>query len=70
MVQILEALIDYSKVTKNVDVLVEYARHSIGDTIANLYKDPNGIIHAAVIGELLEGRITSPLQNNHIRLWD
>lgn len=64
MVQILEALIDYSKVTKNIDVLVEYARHSIGDTIANLYKDNNGIIHGAVVGEMLESTITSSLQKN------
>jgi flagellar biosynthesis protein FlhA len=47
LVQILEALIDYSKVTKNVDVLTEYCRHSIGETIANIYKDANGIIHSA-----------------------
>ncbi len=63
LVQILEALIDYSKVTKNVDVLTEYVRHSIGDTIANLYKDSNGIIHAAVMGEEIEAVITSALQN-------
>ena len=63
MVQILEALIDYSKVTKNIDVLSEYARHSIGDTIANQHKDQNGIIHAAVVGEMLEAHITNALQN-------
>jgi len=63
LVQILEALIDYSKVTKNIDVLTEYCRHSIGETIANLYKDGNGIIHAAVIGDKLESIITESLQN-------
>jgi len=63
LVQILEALIDYSKVTKNVDVLTEYCRHSIGETISNLFKDQNGIIHAAVIGEKLESIITESLQN-------
>ncbi len=63
LVQILEALIDYSKVTKNIDVLTEYCRHSVGETIANLYKDANGIIHAAVIGENLEAMITESLQN-------
>ncbi len=63
LVQILEALIDYSKVTKNVDVLTEYVRHSIGDTIANLYKDTNGIIHAIALGEELESFITKSLQN-------
>ena len=63
LVQILEALIDYSKVTKNVDVLTEYVRHAIGDTIAALYKDGNNIIHAAAIGEELESNITEALQN-------
>ncbi len=63
LVQILEALIDYSKVTKNVDVLTEYVRHSIGDTIASLHKDTNGIIHAAALGELLESSITRSLQS-------
>ncbi|MFA3783856.1 flagellar biosynthesis protein FlhA [Melioribacteraceae bacterium 4301-Me] len=62
MVQILEALIDYSRVTKNVDVLTEYVRHSLGETIANLYKDHNGVIHAAVLGQSLESMITKSLQ--------
>ncbi len=63
LVQILESLIDYSKVTKNIDVLTEYARHSIGDTIATMVKDSNGIIHAMVIGENLETLFTTTLQN-------
>jgi flagellar biosynthesis protein FlhA len=62
LVQILESLIDYSKVTKNVDVLTEYVRHSLSDTIANLYKDSNGIIHAASLSEKLESFITNSLQ--------
>lgn len=61
-VQILEALIDYSKTTKNVDVLTEYVRHTIGETIANIYKDHNGIIHAAALSEVLESAITKSLQ--------
>jgi flagellar biosynthesis protein FlhA len=63
LVQIIEALIDYSKVTKNIDVLTEYVRHSLNNTIANLYKDGNGIIHAAAINEKLEAYITSSFQN-------
>lgn len=63
LVQILEALIDYSKVTKNVDVLTEYVRHSIGETIASIYKDGNNIIRAASIGQNLESLITKSLQN-------
>ena len=61
--QILEALIDYSKVTKNIDVLTEYVRHAMGDTIANQYKDQNGIIHAVALGEEIESNITKSLQN-------
>ena len=61
-VQILEALIDYSKTTKNVDVLTEYVRHTIGETISNIYRDHNGIIHAAALSETLEGSITKSLQ--------
>ncbi len=63
LVQILEALIDYSKVTKNVDVLTEYVRHALGDVIAALYKDDNNIIHVAAIGDELERNITEALQN-------
>jgi flagellar biosynthesis protein FlhA len=63
LVQIIESLIDYSKVTKNIDVLTEYVRHSLGNTIANMYKDSNGVIHAASIGQGLEQYITKSLQN-------
>ncbi len=63
LVQILEALIDYSKVTKNVDVLTEYVRHSIGDSIAALYKDSNSIIRAVALGENVESMISRSLQN-------
>lgn len=63
LVQILESLIDYSKITKNVDVLTEYVRHSIGDAIANMFKDTNGIIHAISLGSMLESFITKALQN-------
>lgn len=61
-VQILEALIDYSKTTKNVDVLTEYVRHTIGTTIAALYKDTNGIIHVTALSENLESAISKSLQ--------
>jgi flagellar biosynthesis protein FlhA len=63
LVQILEALVDYSKITKNIDVLTEYVRHSLGETIANMYKDSNGIIRTVALGDMLEGTITKSLQN-------
>jgi flagellar biosynthesis protein FlhA len=65
LVQILEALIDYSKATKNIDVLTEYVRHSLGETIAHMYKDMNGVIHVSALSEELEGHITNSLQNQN-----
>ncbi len=62
LVQIVESLIDYSKVTKNVDVLTEYVRHSLGETIANLYKDQHGVLHVVALGDSLEERIVTALQ--------
>ncbi|MCX6151041.1 MAG: flagellar biosynthesis protein FlhA [Ignavibacteriales bacterium] len=62
LVQILESLTDYTKITKNIDVLTEYVRHSLGDTIANLYRDQNGIIHSVTLDEDLEKQITNALQ--------
>ncbi|PKL83973.1 MAG: flagellar biosynthesis protein FlhA [Ignavibacteriae bacterium HGW-Ignavibacteriae-3] len=61
-VQILEALIDYSKTTKNIDVLTEYVRHTIGSTIGAIYRDANGIIHATALSENLEAAISRSLQ--------
>ncbi len=62
MVTILEALLDYSRVTKNVDVLTEYVRHSLSETIARLYQDENGIIHAIQLDPRIEEIITQSLQ--------
>ncbi len=62
LVQILESLIDYSKASKNVDVLTEYVRHSLSDVIANLYKDENNVIHAVSIGDRLEKHIVQSIQ--------
>lgn len=63
LVLILESLIDYSKVTKNVDVLTEYVRHSLGETISNMFKDTNGVIHAFTMGGEVEGYVTKALQS-------
>jgi flagellar biosynthesis protein FlhA len=59
---ILEALIDYAKVTKNVDVLTEYVRHSLSETIARLYKDAQGMIHAVAMDPELEQTLVNALQ--------
>lgn len=63
LVTILEALVDYARVTKNVDVLTEYVRHSLSETIARLYGDARGVIHAIAMDPRLEHTITTALQN-------
>ncbi len=63
LVTILEALLDYSRVTKNVDVLTEYVRHSLSETIASLYRDQNGILKGIAMDPKLEEIISNALQN-------
>jgi len=63
LVTILESLVDYARVTKNVDVLTEYVRHSLSETIAHMYRDTKGTIRAIVLGPRLEQLITNALQN-------
>ncbi|MBW7886927.1 MAG: flagellar biosynthesis protein FlhA [Bacteroidetes bacterium] len=64
LVTILEALIDYSRVTKNVDVLTEYVRHSLSETIARLYTDAGGVLRAIGMHPKLEQLLTTALQNS------
>ncbi len=63
LVTILEALIDYAKVTKNVDVLTEYVRHALSETIASLFMNERGVIRAAAITPQVEEIMTGALQN-------
>jgi flagellar biosynthesis protein FlhA len=63
LVTIMESLADYARVTKNVDVLTEYVRHSLSDTIARLYTSPGGVLHAIAMDPRLEQQLTSALQS-------
>ncbi len=63
LVTILESLADYARITKNVDVLTEYVRHSLSETIARLYRDARGVIHGIVMDPALEQTLTTALQN-------
>lgn len=60
---ILESLVDYARVTKNVDVLTEYVRHALAETIARLFQDEKGTVHAIALDPKLEKIITTALQN-------
>lgn len=61
---ILESLLEYIKVTQNSDVLTEYVRHNLSETIKKLFEDQNGVIHAIGIDPSLEGTMTKALQTN------
>ena len=63
LVTILETLADYASVTKNVEVLTEYVRYALSDTIAKLYQDENGVIHAITVDPKIEQLITTTLQS-------
>ena len=62
---ILESLLEYYKVTKNVDVLTEYVRHNLSETIKKLYEDQNGVIHAIALGSNVEQAMSTALQANN-----
>lgn len=62
LVTILETLADYSGMTKNVEVLTEYVRYALSDTIAKLFRDENGIVHAITLDPKIEQAITTSLQ--------
>ena len=62
---ILESLLEYYKVTKNVDVLTEYVRHNLSETIKKLYEDQNGVIHAIALGSNVEKAMSTALQTNN-----
>src|SRR5262249_34164084 len=61
---ITESLLEYSKVTKNVDVLTEYVRHNLSETIKRLYQDNNGVVHVINVDQQLENLLTNTLQTN------
>ncbi len=61
---ILESLLEYSKVTKNVDVLTEYVRHNLSETIKKMYQDQNGVIHCIALAPQLEQVMTNALSSN------
>ncbi len=62
LVTIIESLLDYSKVTKNPEVLTEYVRHALSETIAALFADPAGVIHAVALDPSVEQMLAASLQ--------
>ncbi|MDT7855970.1 flagellar biosynthesis protein FlhA [Rubrivirga sp. S365] len=54
LVTILEALADHAPRTKNVEVLVEYARAALAATITRQFAGPDGHVHLVVLDPVLE----------------
>ena len=62
---IVEAILEYAKVTKNVDILTEFVRHNLSVQIKKLYADRNGVVHCISLSPALEDAMTNSLQANN-----
>jgi flagellar biosynthesis protein FlhA len=62
---ILESILEYSKVTKNADVLTEYVRISLKELIKKLFADNNGVIHCILLSPVIDDILTNSLQMNN-----
>lgn len=63
LVTIFETLADYAPMTKNVEVLTEYCRFALADTIARMVVDERGVLHAITLDPKIEQVITQSLQS-------
>ena len=64
MVTILESLADNSRVTKDIEVLTEYVRFSLGRSICNGLVDDNGSITIITLSPEVEDIIASNIQKS------
>ncbi len=64
MVTILESLADNSRITKDLEVLTEYVRFSLGRSICNGLVDENGIITIITLSPEVENIISSNIQKS------
>ena len=60
---ILETLADYSGMTKETDVLAEYARMALKRQITDLYRDREGKISVFTLDPAIEQRLAESVQN-------
>lgn len=62
---IIESLLEYYRVTQNIDVLTEYVRHNLSETIKSLYDEGENRIYAIALDHRIEDTITSALQKGN-----
>ncbi|WP_435789561.1 flagellar biosynthesis protein FlhA, partial [Clostridium sp.] len=64
MVTILESLADNARITKDIEVLTEYVRFSLGRSICNSLVDDNGSITIMTLSPEVENVISSNIQKS------
>ncbi|MBU3142294.1 flagellar biosynthesis protein FlhA [Clostridium sp. CF012] len=64
MVTILESLADNSRITKDIEVLTEYVRFSLGRSICNGLVDDNGVITIITLSPEVENIVSSNIQKS------
>jgi flagellar biosynthesis protein FlhA len=64
MLTILESLADWAVVTKDPDILTEYVRQSMARTITQLYRNPQGHIHAITLDAGAEAKVVEALRHS------
>ena len=62
MLTILETIADYAPTVKNIDLLTEYVRQSLGKQIITNYSDDNDSIKGIIIDPELEGVLSESIQ--------
>ncbi|MDZ4698258.1 MAG: flagellar biosynthesis protein FlhA [Rhodothermales bacterium] len=66
LVTILESLADHATLTKNIDVLTEYARAALSATISRQYAGTDGTLHAIVLAPELEQLLLEKAQQGEL----
>ncbi len=59
---ILETVADYTTVSKDPDILTEYARQNLSRTISTQYANADGLVHVVSLDPLLDRRLTEVMK--------
>lgn len=66
LVSILETLADHVKATQNPEVLTEYTRAALAETITKQFADEEGRVHVAVLDGVLESHLIQQTQKGQM----
>jgi len=66
MITILETLADYQKQTQNTDVLTEYVRAALSETLTRKFKNESGEIMVTVLDSPLESHLIQQAQQGNL----